>query len=67
MTAAIENRITTDPSVAASAKNVKVTTVATKVTLKGTAKSEQDRSLIESWARQTAGVTDVDNQLKVKK
>jgi osmotically-inducible protein OsmY len=57
----------TDPSLAANAKNVKVTTAGTKVTLKGTVKSEQDKSLIESAARQTAGVTNVDNQLKVKK
>ena len=41
--------------------------VGTKVTLRGPVKTEQERSAIELRARQTAGVTDVDNQIEVKK
>jgi osmotically-inducible protein OsmY len=38
-----------------------------KVTLRGPVKSEQERSAIESRAKQTPGVTEVNNQLELKK
>ena len=38
-----------------------------KITLRGTVGSEQERSAVEAHARRTPGVTDVDNQLEVRK
>ena len=50
-----------------NAKNVKIITVGSKVTLRGPVGSEQERGIIETQAKQTAGVTEVDNQIEVKK
>ena len=67
ITAAVKASITSDKSLSTSAKNLKVSTTKGKVTLKGTVKSEDDKSAIESKAKGTAGVQSVDNQLIVKK
>lgn len=50
-----------------NAKNAKVITTGTKVTLRGVVKTEEEKAQIESFAKGTAGVTEVDNQLDVKK
>jgi hypothetical protein len=50
-----------------NAKNAKVITTGTKVTLRGPVKTDEEKAQIEALARGTAGVTDVDNQLEVKK
>lgn len=50
-----------------NAKNAKVITQGTKVTLRGPVKTDEEKAQLESLARATAGVTDVDNQLEVKK
>jgi hyperosmotically inducible periplasmic protein len=67
ITAAIRKGLMGDGSLSFTAKNVKVITVGAKVTLRGPVKSDQERSAVEAIARQTAGVSEVDNQLEVKK
>ncbi len=66
ITATIRKGMMSDKTLSFAAKNVKVITVGTKVTLRGPVKSEQERATVEALARQTAGVTEVDNQLEVK-
>jgi hypothetical protein len=48
------------------AKNVKVITQGTKVTLRGTVKSDAEKNEIAGIARNTNGVSEVDDQLVVK-
>lgn len=67
VTAAIRKSIVGDKSLSFNAKNVKVITTGTKVTLRGPVKTEQERATIEALAKRAAGVTEVDNQLEVKK
>jgi hyperosmotically inducible periplasmic protein len=67
ITANIRKGLMSDKTLSFTAKNVKVITVGSKVTLRGPVKSDQEKATIESVARQTAGVNDVDNQLEVKK
>lgn len=67
ITAAIRRGIIADKSLSFTAKNVKVITVGHKVTLRGPVKSDQEKASIEAVAKQTAGVTEIDNQLEVKK
>ena len=67
ITAAIRKGVMGDKALSFTAKNVKIITTGTKVTLRGPVKSDQERSAIESRAKQTAGVTEVDNQIEVKK
>jgi hyperosmotically inducible protein len=55
-----------DKSLSFTAKNVKVITVGSKVTLRGPVKSDQEKAAIENAARQATGVTEVDDQLEVK-
>jgi hyperosmotically inducible protein len=66
ITASIRRGVMRDSTLSFKAKNVKIITVGTKVTLRGVVASDAERSSIEALARQTAGVTDVDNQLDVK-
>ena len=67
ISAAIRKAMVADKSLSFTAKNAKVITVGTKVTLRGPVKSEQEKASIEALAKQTAGVSEVDNQLEVKK
>jgi osmotically-inducible protein OsmY len=67
ITASIRKSIVGNKSLSFTAKNVKIITTGTKVTLRGPVKSEQEKSTIEAAARQTTGVTMVDDQLEVKK
>lgn len=67
ITAAVRRSLVADKNLSMSAKNVKVITVGSKVTLRGPVKSEQERSTIESVAKQTEGVSEVDNQIEIKK
>ena len=66
ITASIRRGVMGDHSLSFTAKNVKIITVGTRVTLRGPVKSDAERTEIENLARQTAGVTDVDDQLEVK-
>jgi hyperosmotically inducible protein len=67
ISAAIRKGIVGDKSLSFMAKNVKVITQGTKVTLRGPVHSDQEKAAIEARARQTPGVTDVDDQIEVKK
>jgi hyperosmotically inducible periplasmic protein len=66
ITASIRKSLMADGSLSFMAKNVKVITVGTKVTLRGTVKNADERTTIERRARDAAGVSDVDDQLEVK-
>ena len=46
---------------------MKIITVAGKVTLRGPVKSDAEKATIEAKTKAAAGVTEVDNQLEVKK
>jgi hypothetical protein len=67
ITATIRRGVVSDKALSFTAKNVKIITTGTKVTLRGPVKSDQERSAIEARAKQTPGVTEVDNQLEIKK
>jgi osmotically-inducible protein OsmY len=66
ITASIRRGVMSDHTLSFTAKNVKIITVGTRVTLRGPVKSDAERTAIENLVRQTAGVTDVDDQLEVK-
>ncbi len=66
ITADIRKTVMADKSLSFTAKNVKIITQGTKVTLRGAVKSDAEKSSIENEARNTAGVTDVDDQIIVK-
>jgi osmotically-inducible protein OsmY len=66
ITAAIRRGVMRDGTLSFTAKNVKIITVGSTVTLRGPVKSDAERTTIENLARQTAGVTTVDDQLEVK-
>ena len=66
ITANIRKALMSDKSLSFTAKNVKVITVGSKVTLRGPVKSDQEKAAIENAARQATGVTEVDDQLEVK-
>lgn len=65
ITRAIRRAVTADESLSVNAHNVKIITNGGVVTLRGPVKSEQERTSIASKARQTSGVTRVNNQLEV--
>lgn len=67
ISAAVRRAILGDHNLSFATKNIKVITVGTKVTLRGPVKSEQEKASIETLAKRTAGVTEIDNQLEVKK
>jgi len=67
ITAAIRRAVMSDGSLSFASKNVKIITVGGKVTLRGAVKTDAERATIESKAKAAAGVTEVDNQLEVKK
>jgi len=67
ITAAIRKGIMAEKGLSFNAKNVKVITVGSKVTLRGPVASDQERATIEALAKKTEGVSIVDNQLEVKK
>jgi osmotically-inducible protein OsmY len=67
ITAAIRRSVVGDSSLSFNAKNVKIITVAGKVTLRGPVKTDAERTNIEAKAKAALGVTEVDNQLEVKK
>jgi len=67
ITASIRKAVVGDKTLSFTAKNVKIITTGTKVTLRGPVKTDQEKSTIETAARQTSGVTMVDDQIEVKK
>jgi osmotically-inducible protein OsmY len=67
ISAAVRKAVVDDKALSVNAHNVKITTANGIVTLRGPVKSEQEKSSIESKAKQVAGVTKVDNLLEVEK
>ncbi|CAN5718745.1 hypothetical protein BH09MYX1_BH09MYX1_00330 [soil metagenome] len=67
ITAAIRRSVMADGSLGFNAKNVKIITSGTRVVLRGPVANDHERTAIEAWAKQAAGVTAVDNQIEVKK
>gem|GEM_PF-712844 len=67
ITQQIRQAVVKDGSLSFTAKNVKIITINGKVTLRGPVKSDAERASIEAAAKSAAGVTQVDNQLEVKK
>lgn len=67
ITVAIRRALMGDHALGFSAKNVKIITIGTKVTLRGRVANEHERTAIENYARATAGVSEIDNQIEVEK
>jgi hyperosmotically inducible protein len=67
ITADLRKSVMSDKSLSFTAKNLKIITVGTKVTLRGPVNNDSERSAIEARAKQIQGVTEVDNQIEVKK
>lgn len=67
VTAAIRKSVVGDDRLSMDAKNVKIVTVGSKVTLRGPVQTARERDVIKDIATRTAGVTEVDDQLEVKK
>jgi osmotically-inducible protein OsmY len=67
ITAAVRRAVVAEKGLSAAAKNVKIITSGGRVTLRGTVKSDEEKSKLEAKAMATPGVTYVDNQLDVKK
>jgi hyperosmotically inducible periplasmic protein len=62
----IRQAIVKDPSLSATAKNVKVISTEGKVTLRGPVNSPEEKMKIGRTAIDKAGASKVDNQLEVK-
>jgi hypothetical protein len=67
ITAAIRRAVMGDGSLGFDAKNVKIITVGSTVTLRGPVPTERERSTIEAYAKKTPGVSKVDDQIEVHK
>jgi hypothetical protein len=67
LTAEIRRGIAGDASLSVAARSVMVTAVRGRVTLRGMVNSEHERSKVELHTRRTRGVTDVNNQIEVKR
>lgn len=67
ITQQIRQAVVKNGSLSFTAKNVKIITNDGKVTLRGPVKTDAERTAIEAAAKNVAGVTQVDNQLEVKK
>lgn len=65
ITQAVRQGINSNPSLSLNAKNVKIITVNSLVTLRGPVDSEEERTLIVRIAKDVGGVMNVDNQLEV--
>jgi hypothetical protein len=64
--ASIRREISEDKSLSADARNVKVITSGSKVTLKGVVDNAQEKAKLDILARKAPGVTEVDDQLTIK-
>lgn len=65
ITRTIRQGVMKDDLLSTTAKNVKIITVGSVVTLRGPVKSEKERANILAIARGTEGVKRVDNQLEI--
>lgn len=67
ITAEIRRAVMADDSLGFDAKNAKIITVGTKVTLRGPVANAQEKAAIADHAKKAAGVTEVEDQLEIKK
>jgi hyperosmotically inducible periplasmic protein len=67
ITQQIRKAVMADGTLSFTAKNVKIITAGGKVTLRGPVKTDAERNAIDAAARKVAGVSQVDNQIEVKK
>ncbi len=65
--AAVRAAIVGEKSLSTMAHNVKILVTGGLVTLRGPVRSEEEKVLVQSMAKQVQGVTKIDNQLDVKK
>jgi hyperosmotically inducible periplasmic protein len=65
ITAEVRKGIVGDDGLSVTAKNVKIITRDGVVTLRGPVRSEAEKSSIERYAQNAAGVQSVDNQLEI--
>jgi len=66
ITASIRKVVMAEPSLSFTARNVKVITMGTRVTLRGPVATEAEKTLIGAVAMGTTGVSGIDNQLEVQ-
>jgi hypothetical protein len=66
ITAAIRQAVVSNESLSVNAHNVKIITRNGVVTLRGPVENEAENMNLQAIARQTPGVTQVDNQLEIK-
>ncbi len=66
ITADIRKGVMAESSLSVTAKNVKVMTIGSHVTLRGPVTTAAEKTLIAAVAMRTSGVSDVDNQLEVE-
>jgi len=66
ITQRIKKSIDDDKSLSPKARNIKILAVEGKVTLSGSVSSDQEKSTIARIVKNTSGVKNVDNQLKVE-
>ena len=67
ISAAVRKAVVDDKALSTNAHNVKIITSNGIVTLRGPVKNDQEKSSIESKAKQVAGVSRVENLLEVEK
>ena len=66
ISANVRKAVTADDSLSINAQNIKIVTSNGTVTLRGPVKSTQEKTAIETKAKQVAGVTRVDNLLEIE-
>lgn len=67
MTQRIRQAVVADDSLSIGAQNVKIITIAGRVTLRGPVSTDAEKMTIERKAIEIAGATKVDNQIEVKR
>ena len=67
ITQEIRKAVTDDPELSFDARNVKIITVDSIVTLRGPVEDDDEKAAIAEKAQRVAGVARVDNQLDVKR
>jgi len=66
LTRKVRHQISKTEGLSVNAKNIKIVSKDGKVTLRGPVKSADEKQQLAKIARQTEGVTSVDNQIEVK-
>lgn len=66
ISAEIRKGVMAEPSLSFTARNVKVITTGTRVTLRGPVKTQEEKTLIGALAMRATGVTEINNQLEVR-